>query len=243
MNHARSLIEQADRLTAEVRSLKGTPVGTVIVGMPPSVCMILVEPLFNRIRTELPGVKLRISEAFSGDLDEWLSSGRLDAAVIYRSGRSHNIIGQELLIEDMFLVSRPKERRSGHKKHVTLAEASAMPLILPGRPHGLRLLIDSACSEKGLALNVALELDAMATIKELVEAGDACTILPYGGVHNEVEAGRLCAARIMDPSIARTLILAQSSRRTRTPATDAVVQRIRSEVKKLIDDEKWTGPA
>ena len=80
--HARSLLDQVDRLESGLKAAKGAPVGNVILGMPPSVCMILVEPLFHRVRREFPGIRLHISEGFSGDVREWLVGGRLDIGVL-----------------------------------------------------------------------------------------------------------------------------------------------------------------
>jgi LysR family nitrogen assimilation transcriptional regulator len=240
LQHARSLLEQTDHLVSEVKGLSGVPTGVVVVGMSPSVCLILAEPLFRRVRKEMPAVRLRISEAFSGDLREWLLSGRLHTAVIYRSGRYPNVEGKDLLVEDMFLVGRSGSL--GSARRIALRDVAGLPLIIPGSPHGLRLLIDSACAEIGIDVDVVLELDAMATIKNLVECGDAYTILPYGGVHSEVEAGRLDALRIVEPSITRCLALAESQRRTQTLASKAVVQCILDEVQHLTEERKWTGP-
>lgn len=142
LEHGRSLLEQVDRLEAGLKAAKGAPVGAVNVGMPPSVCMILVEPLFHRVQREFPGIRLHISEAFSGDVREWLVGGRLDIGVLYNSGRAANLVGQHLLVEDMFLCCAPSKLAARHPQ-VTLAEALTSPLILPGRPHGLRILVDS----------------------------------------------------------------------------------------------------
>ena len=81
----------------------------------------------------------------------------------------------------------------------------------------------------------------MATIKRLVRRADAATILPYCGVHNEAAAGDLVARRIVDPSITRTLIVAETVRRPKTPATNAVVQCLREEAARLVAAGLWTG--
>jgi len=70
LEHGRSLLAQVDRLEAGLKAAKGAPVGAINLGLPPSVCMILVEPLFHRVRDEFPGIRLHISEAFSGDVRE-----------------------------------------------------------------------------------------------------------------------------------------------------------------------------
>ena len=50
LEHGRSLLEQMDCLEASLKAARGSPAGLVSVGMPPSVCTILVEPLFERIQ-------------------------------------------------------------------------------------------------------------------------------------------------------------------------------------------------
>jgi LysR family nitrogen assimilation transcriptional regulator len=117
-----------------------------------------------------------------------------------------------------------------------------MPLILPGRPHGLRLLVDSVCAEAGLTPDVVLELDSMATIKALVGRADAATILPYCGVYKEVASAAIAARRIVSPSLTRTLIVGETVRRPKTPATAAVVRCLREEVERLVAAGLWTGP-
>jgi LysR family nitrogen assimilation transcriptional regulator len=241
LEHGRPLLEQVDRLEAGLKAAKGAPAGAVNVGMPPSVCMILVEPLFQRVRRELPGIRLHISEAFSGDVKEWLVGGRLDIGVLYSPGRAAALVGQHLLVEDLFLCCAPSAIDAAEPS-VTLADALRSPLILPGRPHGLRVLVDSVCAEAGLAANVVLELDSMATIKTLARQGDVATILPYCGVHREVANGTIVARRIVSPSLTRTLIVGETVRRPKTPATSAVVKCLREEVERLVDAGLWTGP-
>ena len=149
LEHGRSLLEQMDRLDASLKSRVGAPAGAVSVGMPPSVCTILVEPLFQRVRREFPGIKLHVSEAFSGDVREWLVGGRLDIGVLYSPGRSTPVVGQHLLVEDLYLCCAPAGLDAGAPT-ATLAEAVSLPLVLPSRPHGLRNLVDSVCEAQGL---------------------------------------------------------------------------------------------
>ena len=165
LEHGRSLLEQVDRLEAGLKAAKGAPAGAVNLGMPPSVCMILVEPLFHRVRRDYPGIRLHISEAFSGDVREWLVGGRLDIGVLYSPGRAANLVGQHLLVEDLFLCSAPSAaarrgpagdaRRRGH----VAAD--------PARAGRMDCAFWSTASapRTGLEPDVVLELDSMATIK------------------------------------------------------------------------------
>jgi LysR family nitrogen assimilation transcriptional regulator len=204
--------------------------------------MILVEPLFHRVLGEYPGIRLHISEAFSGDVREWLIGGRLDIGVLYSPGRAANVVGQHLLVEDLFLCCAPGLLDSASAT-ISLAEAVKGPLVVPSRPHGLRILLDNVCAEAGLTLDVVLELDSMATIKNLVREGEVTTILPFCGIHREVKNGTLAARRIVSPTLTRTLIVGETVRRPKTAATTAVVKCLREEVQRLVDAGLWTGLA
>jgi LysR family transcriptional regulator, nitrogen assimilation regulatory protein len=240
LDHARSLLEQIDRLETGLKAAKGAPAGAVNLGLPPSVSMILVEPLFHRVRRNYPGIRLHISEAFSGDVREWLVGGRLDIGVLYSPGRAANLVGQHLLIEDLFLCCAPEMFKDAPPE-MTLAEAITAPLVLPSRPHGLRVLVDSLCAERGLTPDVMLELDSMATIKLLVAEGTVGTILPFCGVYREVGDGKLIARRIVQPSVTRTLVIGETVRRPKTAASTAVVKCLREEVERLVSAGLWTG--
>ena len=55
-------------------------------------------------------------------------------------------------------------------------------------------------------------------------------------------AGTIVARRIVSPSLTRTLIVGETVRRPKTPATTAVVQCLREEVERLVAAGLWTGP-
>ncbi|MBX3490339.1 LysR family transcriptional regulator [Parvibaculum sp.] len=235
---AQALLREADKILVDLHSVKGKPVGAVMIGMPPSVTMTLVPPLVRRIRRDFPGIHLRISEGFSGDVTEWLTEGRLDIAVLYKAGRSAHAIGQHLMNEDLFLVGRADAPILANQS-VRLADVLKLPLVLPGKPHGIRLLVESVAVHYGLDVNVHLELDAMALIKELVLDEDVYTILPFGGVYHQVEAKVLAASRIVDPSVTRELILAETPHHVPTTAMKEVLRCTHLEVEELVRQGKW----
>ena len=194
--HARSLLEQVDRLETGLKAAKGAPTGNVILGLPPSVCLILVEPLFHRVRQDFPGIRLQISEAFSGDVREWLvGAARYRGLVQSRACRPSGWQAPSGGGHVSLLRRGGRERRAAAQHHVGGRNANAFdppqPSTWSAHPRRYRL------REAGLTPDVVLELDSMATIKDLVRSADAATILPFCGVYREVEQGHLVARRIV----------------------------------------------
>ena len=56
-------------------------------------------------------------------------------------------------------------------KALPLSGLARWPLVLPGRDHGLRRIIDDACEPLGIELDVVAEIEALGSVKKAVEAG------------------------------------------------------------------------
>lgn len=237
LDRARQLLIDAELLFADTRaSHKGT--GAVSVGVPPSVGQILLAPLLSRAREEYPGVQIRLVEGFSGHVVEWLMSGEIDLAVLYKAASSPTIIADRLLEEDLYLVGP-----AGHpllaNPTVAFADLSGLPMVLPGRPHGLRLIVDKAAAEAGIDLNIDFEVDAFPMMKSLAEQGSAFTVLPMSAVQLECHAQRLGASRLVEPFAKRELVLASSTKRPVTRASQNIARLVRQQVVELVRGGYW----
>jgi LysR family nitrogen assimilation transcriptional regulator len=203
--------------------------------------LILLAPLLSQVRADHPGIRMRVLEAFSGHVADWLANGKVDLAVLYKTRSSTLLDSEHLLFEDMYLISAPSLPMLGRPDGIALAEIVGAELALPSQPHGLRLLVDEACARGQVALSVAMELDTLPTICDLVAAGTIRTILPLTAVQADLAAGRVIAQKITDPIISRELILAHAPHRAAAPVTKAVVRLIRSHINRLVQSGLWVG--
>ena len=175
--------------------MRSTPTGRVAIGLPPSVGLVLTVPLVLRFREAFPLVSMRVAEGFSGHVLEWLSAGQIDVAVLYNAPRTSNLLSEPLLEDELFLLGAARDPAGLPPGPVDGERLSQLPLILPSRPHGLRLLVDQAMGGANLTTNITLEVEAMPSTLRLVETGLGYTILSYSSVHHLVEAGRISFGR------------------------------------------------
>jgi LysR family nitrogen assimilation transcriptional regulator len=201
---ALSLLQQADLLQSEIKS--GSANVVVSVGLPTTVSLHLTVPLVRAVTARFPKIKLRLIESMTGYLSEWLEQGRLDLAVLYNVRSSSRFLCDELLREDLYLVS---ERSLGKMAaDITLDSISGVPLVLPSASHGLRKTIDDFFAKRGLVANVTVEVDSLVHLKALAIAGAHSTILPRAAVREELEKGLLRAQRIISPRLSRSIVIA-----------------------------------
>lgn len=237
--YAKDVVDTVDRAASEVMALKSSPRGTIVIGLPPSVGIVLTVPLVQHFREAFPLISLRVIEGFSGHVLEWLLTGKIDVAVLYNAPRTGSLRAEPLLTDELFLLGPAEGGILPDAETVPARLLSEVPLILPARPHGLRMLVDSMLGEAGIVPRVEIEVEAMPSTLGLVENGVGYTILSYSTAHARVQAGRMRAWRIVEPGITRQLILATSSQRPTTPAMRSLVAMVRQEVRSLTDQGLW----
>jgi LysR family nitrogen assimilation transcriptional regulator len=285
LEHARLVLADVERARGAVRESAAVPSGDVAIGLPTTVAQVATVPILKACRQQLPNVHLKLVEAYSGFVHEWLLSGRLDVALLFGDQAEPAVAKRPLLDDRLAFVSGGRAGdlvggaggvggvggvgsagsagRAGRAQcadsvesagstasvaqPTTLAALAQWPLVLPGREHGLRRLIDEACARQGITLEVIAEIESLPNVKRAVEAGLGHTILPLGAVAEEVAAGRLSAAPIEHPSIPRRVVIATNMARPITPAAAAVVELVIEVIRGLVDSgawpARWVGPA
>ena len=238
---ARGILADMEGLRQEMTRTSGVLDGSVTLAVPPSVGLILLAPLLSQVRADHPGIRMRVLEGFSGHVADWLANGKVDLAVLYKTRSSALLDSEHLLFEDMYLISSPALPLLGTPDSIALSDLAGVELALPSQPHGLRLLVDEAAARAQVALTIAMELDTLPTICDLVAAGTVRTILPLTAVRADLAAGRVTAQIISDPVISRELILAHAPHRAAAPVTKAVVRLIRSHINRLVLSGLWVG--
>jgi LysR family transcriptional regulator, nitrogen assimilation regulatory protein len=242
--YAKGVLTTLARAESEVAALGSNPRGNVVIGMPPSMGSVLTVPLIQRFRSEHPSINMRVIEGFSGYLLEWLLTGKIDVAVLYNAPKTKSVRSEPLLREELFLIGAaddPSKLRAGPLEAKRLAD---LPLILPSRPHGLRLLIDQILSSANIIPNVELEVDALPATIKLAENRVGYTIHSYSLAHELIQEGRVKCWPIVNPRLTRQLILASASQRPTTAATRALTNIVRSQVRELVGQGFWrpVGP-
>lgn len=239
VEHARKALDELGSASTQIRAMRDRPGGEVALGIPPMVGAILTIPVVQRFRAGFPGVSLRLVEGFSGYILEWLTTGRLDVAVLYNVAKATAIQTDPLTEESLVLVASAASPPPVEGETVPMALLPTLPLILPNYPHGLRALVNTALAAIGAEPQVVLEVDGMSAVKRLVEHGLGCTLLSAVAVEREVAEGRLRTWAVVDPQMRAEIVLASSTQRPSTQVTRALARIVREEAAQLIDSGRW----
>jgi LysR family nitrogen assimilation transcriptional regulator len=223
--HARIVLRQMQELTADIADEGSGAVGPVAVGLPTSIASVLAVPLVERLRHDHPGVKLQLFESFSGYLNELLANGRLDMAILFRGSDAPGMTVRPLFTEQLSVFGAPG---IGDPEATTcdLASLADVPMVLPDRTNGLRLLVEQAFSEAGVPLNVMSDIDSLPVMMKLVRNGTAATINSSGVAR--VAETPILSRRLVNPAINRTVGLCLPTGIPQTAAALAAEETIRT---------------
>lgn len=238
VEYARRALAELDRARSELQPAGGVA-GVVTIGLLPSTCDLLAGELVSHVARDYPAVRLRISMGYTGNLQNWLELGEVDAALLYDPKPSPTMQVQPLLEERLWIVGRPE---AGFRADVPvdLRQVAGESMILPNAPHGIRSLVEQACASAGIELSIAAETNAMSVQKGLVLSGLGLTILPSIAIVDDVARGLLSAAPLSDANLLRKIVLALPNSRRIPVAVRCVVELLTSQMSDAIKLGKWT---
>lgn len=209
----RDVLKHATRISTELDEIRisasdvDTPLtGQIAIGLPPTVAEIISVPLVAAFRKAHPNAVLRLVSAYTGYLLDWLNCGEIDIAVLYDPRAARSVRSQPLLLENLFLIG-PPDGGFSTVRAIAFESLDGKRLLLPSVRHGLRTIVERCAADAGISLDVVVEADSYATLKDLVRAGHGWTILPLAPIHADVSRGALTAAPLIDPAPVRRLVL------------------------------------
>jgi LysR family nitrogen assimilation transcriptional regulator len=236
LTHAQIILRQLALAEADLTSTSSSPAGEVTLGVPSGAARVMVSDVLAAAAKTLPNVSLKIVEGMTGQLEQWMTGGRFDLAVLYRTT---DTVGRcvQLAREELYLIANPVA--PPFATTIELANIHSFPLAVPRPTNYVRRCVSDIATRLGYTLDVRFEVDSLSSIIAMVIEGRAYSILTLAAVHNEVRSGLLKAVKIVNPLIPRSVVLATNPRDERTPAVVATRELIVDVVHKLVRTGYW----
>lgn len=243
LGHARQIVRALALAREDLLGDAAATIGSVTVSFPQSVAMILTRPLVEEVLLSLPRVSLSVRENNTGYIPALLRSGRIDTGFVFREADTAGLKARRLLDEDLLVLGPPGafERGPGGvaPKPLRFSRLAHLPLVIPGRPHSLRELMNDYARRARIDLRVLVEVDAIPQIKELVAAGAGHAVLSCNSVQEDLAAGRISAARLVSPAVYRSVFLCGQAEVPQTRAVRAVEEAILRVTARLVETGRW----
>jgi len=220
---------------AEMQSSDGIR-GQVNIGLIASVTEGVLVDTLGEFSRRYPEVGVSVADGYTSALVDWVTGGRLDAAIINKPRRPLALDVEHIVDEEMILItSAASVTGSGAAvpDRLSLRELIALdlPLVLPTRGHGLRGTIDAFAESESIELQPKFEIDSLVTTAKLVERCPVATIIPRIAVHRELDGGTLRAHTITSPRMVRRMVSVSHPRRPLSPAARLFIAMLAANLK------------
>ena len=236
--HAKGILQQVQRASQDLDELHGALGGHFAIGITPSFAKVATHQLVRGFRTSFPGASISVAEGLSTYLIEWLMMGRIDVAVLYDTFDTPLIDKRTIFTEELFLIGPDNgangathdETARAPRAAIPLREITRYPLVIPGRMHAIRRMVEAAAAEQGVRLRIELEVDAVMSILDLVNEGIGYAVLSLNATASDVLKRRFQVIRITEPTLFSRLAIATSSKHTLSQLAIQAIAMLESKI-------------
>lgn len=198
---ARLLLKLAEEMRGEVSSRTSEPHGQIRFGYPPSLGDLFLAELVARYSGKFPRVSFLLDEQFSPALKEELLTGRIDLGIMTCEATHPDLHLIPLFAERLWFIGRTVDW--------PFRTRSLSPVRLARRPiliaSFLRKVLETDPAYKEARLDVRIEADGLATLRQLVRSGSGFLLGPPSSVSRELDSGEFSGAPIKGLQVTRGL--------------------------------------
>jgi DNA-binding transcriptional LysR family regulator len=218
--HVLERVEDVERRFAEQTAGRA---GVVRIGAPEPPCSYLLPGALVPLRRELPRVEIRVVSGQPAVTLARLEAGELDLAMLPTP-----VVGERLRVvevgSDDLVAIMPPEHPWATRSRVLAADFASEPLVIYDRTSAITEATLGFLLASGIFPTVAIEIDQLEGVKELVRSGVGVAVVPRWAARRELAAGSLVAAPLGDAGVRRTWVLVFADRQPRSATTSAVVR-------------------
>jgi LysR family nitrogen assimilation transcriptional regulator len=239
--HAQAMLKQLELAQRDVTRVTTSLQGQISVGLATfSGATEIGVPLLMALSEKHPDVVLNVSDSFGNVLSELVMSGRLDMALIYSFGAIKGVRLQPLFREEFLLVAPRKMKLAGTAEQpLSIAAHQGVKLLLPGRYHFQRRLIEASFAHVRIAPRVIAEIESMDTLSTALNNGLGATIVPEATARLFESSRTVVVRRLTKPVISATISLCVSDHLPLSEAALVVRELLLQKVADLAASGKW----
>lgn len=222
---ARDVLQRIEGLAARARA---TPDGalSLTLGLPPSAMKMIGQSILSLASDRL---EMTLIEERSFVLANALERQQADVAIAYNAPTDERYVRTPILEEELLFVTAPSYfPHLLSREDVSLSEVLDSRLAVSVGPGIVHNLLKAEAERLSRTLDLAFRARSTPSLKSALLKGDTASILSFGLISDEIEAGRLVARRIRNRPLFRTLYFVRSIRTPDLPEIDTLRRRIRT---------------
>ncbi len=222
LHHAREASQQVERLQAELDALRGIRRGHVVLRTVESFAAGTLPRVLTAFRAAYPAVTLDVTVAGSDAILAAVRDRVCHLGIAFNPPVDQEVAVLGSVAEPLALAVAPGHPLAGASR-VSLAQLKGLPLVVPARLGGSRLLFDAACRASGWEPRPVMETNSPQVVAAFLADERSAAVISPGILAAQVALGRVVTVPLTEQLLARGRIalLARRGRRL-PPAAEAL---------------------
>ena len=233
VRYARRMNVLYNKLRKDLLDIENQP-AKLCIGITHTAESNLTAEILARCSSETSGLSIMIVTDTINNLYARLENYELDLAIVEGTG-SPQAFSSLVLNTDFLVCVMSAENSLASKAMITLSELKSEPLILRLPSSATRMQFDAelrAMNDSPDNYNIILEVDNIATIKDLVRKNLGISVLPQSACLKELRKGNLVALPIENLSMARETRLVYNKDFSRMDILQTITGTYRDTIRK-----------
>lgn len=201
--YAEKSIKRANEGFLAMQDLLNLKRGTLRIGVSYGLRSTLISVL-KSFSQKYPGIKIEINFGMTTMILEKLMNSELDFVLCFQDDRAEEHFQYQPLFTSEMTVVTAIDSEVSEQSSFKLKEISKMPLILPQIGYSTSSFIREKFRQTGLKLNLAMEINDIPTLLEMVKTGKWHTILTKSTAKEE---NGLRSIPIKEKALTRTAVI------------------------------------
>jgi len=221
---ARRLLGDFEAAFEDLRDHAERRKGRVAIAALPSLAGGDLPPLLADFRRRYPGIALELHDQLADGCIELVRRGQADFALAPAPAQDADL-RVEPLVHDSFHLVCPVDHPLADRRRITPQALAGLPFIQLSRTSSVRQHLDAALHP--LKLHGVMEVEHLATVAALVEAGLGVSVVPALALFQFRREG-LAIRPMQLPSLMREICLVRLKERSDSAAAAAMIESLRA---------------
>jgi LysR family cyn operon transcriptional activator len=225
--YANRAIKEIEDGRAAIQGYQGLQVGTVVIGVISAFTNNLLPPVLSEFSQSYPGIKVKVVELPTGEMQRQIRDGDLAFGLGYGPESTEFISGEELFEEDLMLIVS-KRHPFANRTHVSIQDVVSTKLALLPVEYMSRRLMDMAFLEIMAKPDIAMEMNSIDAILEIISDSQLATIMTKRMTLNH----KKLIAIPLRPEISRTAAIFKRENANLSPAAEVLIEMLLNRYRK-----------
>ncbi|MDC6451596.1 LysR family transcriptional regulator [Alphaproteobacteria bacterium] len=235
--HSLQILSLMEKAVIDAKTETKEPSGTLNCGLMPTFTRSALPSTLSKFLSKFPKVNVKVTEAYSGVLEEMVRSNKLEFAIV-PSIKNTTGLKVEFISSDLNFLVTNKESSFKHLEPIILSKHEKLKVIVPGPDNSRRVALNEYFTTHNVNIEKTLEMDAMIGTLEMIASSDWCAVLPSVLCDLDVDGTFRTLSPLISPTFTTEYVLITSASKELSSISKLFSNKISSEIRNITSKMK-----